>query len=120
VHTGAESFLVISTQVPIVISDISTIVTPVATSISPSTERMRDGIKDANRQVNLRAQMQSYAQTTESSRLSQQLKKQLVLQRMKVAVYQADRAIANAESKYMMSKLAGKFSLISKIQQSMG
>ncbi|OED49592.1 hypothetical protein AB838_05895 [Rhodobacteraceae bacterium (ex Bugula neritina AB1)] len=55
-----------------------------------------------------------------SERLYQEIKNKLDIYSMQVSKYHAERAMANQESRRVMSSLSGKFSLISKIQQSMG
>lgn len=60
------------------------------------------------------------AQSQQVSALNRRLSARLITHRMNVAGYEVQRAIANDHSKRLMSTLAGKFNLISKIQQSMG
>ncbi|MBC8719578.1 hypothetical protein [Ochrobactrum sp. Marseille-Q0166] len=60
------------------------------------------------------------AQLQKTRALDRQLSARLTTHRMNVAGYEVERAIANDHSKRLMSALAGKFNLISRIQQSMG
>ncbi|WP_424978255.1 hypothetical protein [Leisingera sp. S232] len=55
-----------------------------------------------------------------TKRLYQEVKNKLDIYSMQASKYQAERAMANQEAQRVMSSLSGKFSLISKIQQSMG
>lgn len=85
-----------------------------------SGDRLDHGAQIASEELQERVTAQRSAQATQLGRVSAELHKSLTLQRMDVAIYQADRAIANAKAQRLMSSLAGKFSLISKIQQSLG
>ncbi|UWQ81701.1 hypothetical protein K3725_21670 (plasmid) [Leisingera sp. S132] len=66
------------------------------------------------------SQALSYGRTVRSKQLYQDIKNKLDIYTMEASKFQAERAMANQESQRVMSSLAGKFSLISKIQQSMG
>ena len=67
-----------------------------------------------------KSQALRYKRAAASEQFHKDLSNKLSAARMETMKFQAERAMANQESSRVMNSLAGKFSLISKIQQSMG
>ncbi|WP_273795102.1 hypothetical protein [Brucella intermedia] len=53
-------------------------------------------------------------------RLALHIRRQLDEMRVKTIIDETERAIANTETKRLMSRLSGKFNLISQLEQSIG
>ena len=61
-----------------------------------------------------------YNQTVAIERFHKKIDNKLAVERMEILKFQAERAMANQETARVMSSLANKFSLISKILQNIG
>ena len=61
-----------------------------------------------------------YRQAVASERFHKEINNKLAVERMEIVKSQAERAMENQETARVMSSLAGKFSLISKILQNIG
>lgn len=66
------------------------------------------------------AMEQSRAQLVGSTLKSRSLTKEMINERIRAMALSADRAIANAQAKRLLNKLADKFSLISSMQRNLG
>lgn len=79
-----------------------------------------NGVMNLLEDLNGQMAAQQYAQIAESSQQSSEFQKKFTLLRKEVAVDQAERVKVNVQAQRLLSSLAGKFSLISKIQQNLG